>query len=226
MIEYRGYTIEKSDYPHPKYKYQYMPIDYDGEDVEHCETIDDCKIEIDEKEDEFMDTLRIGFDVDGVFADFHLMASLSMKGELVRTSSFLEPWIGAFYKGIKKEPSFWERMPTINENTLEGIRPECFITTIEPEMISFRKRWLTNKIKADANIPVYASSDKLDIIDKKGLDYFVDDNPALIKEILESGIKCTPIQIMPYYADYEVVDERLLVRSVKEFKTKFLYSRK
>lgn len=169
-----------------------------------------------------MKEYRVGFDVDGIFADFHYMASIASKGKIVRTSTFMEDWVGSFYRGIKLEPDFWKRMPRIIENTLEGIKPVCFITTIEPAMLDYRKEWLVNTLGIDANVPVYAASNKVGIIDDMELDFFVDDNPDLIRDVLDAEIGCTPIQMLPYYADYEVVCPELLVRSVAEFKNRFL----
>ena len=49
MEKYRGYIIEDNDYPHNKEKFQYRhEEDTDGE-MWACESIGDCKIEIDEK---------------------------------------------------------------------------------------------------------------------------------------------------------------------------------
>lgn len=48
LIKYRGFIIAPNDYPHPIYKYvYYLENDTDGQ-FSMCETIDECKKEIDD----------------------------------------------------------------------------------------------------------------------------------------------------------------------------------
>lgn len=173
--------------------------------------------ELDNRIKPFLSKKRIGLDIDGVLADFvgHLMTVSGHPGHV--PMYWNDPIVREAFEVIKREPTFWQDIPTLIDGSSLPFEPHCYITARSIGK-DISEQWLNKNGFPKA--PVYsigAGESKVKIALDAGIDIFVDDSYDNFVELNRAGI-FTYLYTASYNLKYDVGSQR--VNSFADLKEK------
>jgi hypothetical protein len=159
-----------------------------------------------------MRDVKIGFDIDGVLCDFHEAVckegtSRGVEG-FPRTASEIKHWsihpsFKKLFDEIRHDDYFWGLMSPMPGAVSAKIQPFVYITA-RPTRSADTLAWLTSYGFPKAKVITVAKpDDKIEHIQKLGLDYFVEDNHETCLKVA-ALTKCVPIYVLSSYSPADV----------------------
>lgn len=154
---------------------------------------------------------KLALDVDGVLANFVYGANAEGRKQKL---SLPDDWscyetlchYPGLWESFKYRGSFWLDLPQLCKNP--GFVVDSYVTCrpIEAEITKF---WLWKCGFAEAPvINVVQHEDKADVLLRRGVDLFVEDNHETWKHITAAGIRCFLLDAL-YNRAWDVGDDRL-----------------
>lgn len=165
----------------------------------------------DDRPHRYLNTPKIGLDVDEVIADF--VGAMMDRFPLMKTRSVYwnDPHILDNFVKVKTDRKFWENIKPKNTNL--PFEPHCYITSRTIDK-SVTEKWL--KRHGFPSAPVYSvghNESKVEIARKSGIEIFVDDRYENFVELNKAGV-CTFLYDAPHNQRYDVGYKR--IRSLSE----------
>lgn len=162
----------------------------------------------DDRPHSYLNTLKIGLDIDGVLADFcaHLMKYTGNEGHVSR--HWNDPIVRDNFKKIADDKEFWTTIPALLTRDEIPFEPHCYITarSIDPEVT---QAWLDKNLFPKAKLYCVGVGDsKVEIAKKSGIDVMVDDSITNFIELNSNGIFCY-LYDAPYNQKYNVGHKRI-----------------
>lgn len=172
-------------------------------------------IQGDDRPKPYLNTLRIGLDIDGVLANWnqHLVGK--------HTPVYWQcPKIdAAFTEEVKKDYDFWLTIPPLLDPQSLPFEPACYITarTIPAEIT---QQWLNkNGFPVAPLYSVGEKDSKVNVALKANINLFIDDSYNNFVQLNNAGIT-TLLYTAPYNVKYNV--GHLRINNFTEFKERFL----
>ena len=167
----------------------------------------------DDRVQPYLNTVKIGLDIDGVIADFagHLFNTVGIEPHVVH--HWNDPIINTHFNSLKKDVEFWKTMPKLIEPSEVPFEVHAYITSrsIDPEIT---KQWLDSNGFPIADLYCVGHNEsKVDVALKSGIDIFVDDKFENFQELNNAGI-CTFLMDASHNQRYNVGYKR--IKSLKE----------
>jgi uncharacterized HAD superfamily protein len=144
----------------------------------------------DDRPHDYLTTLKIGLDIDGVLADFQKQFCEFVNIPFYDPTHWNDPVIKSKFEELKKNSNFWLSMPVLTPASEINFEPHCYITS-RSIPIEITQEWL-NKNNYPA-APLYCipfNESKVEIAKRSGVEIFVDDKFQNFVELNAAGI-CT-----------------------------------
>lgn len=162
----------------------------------------------DDRPHSWLQTTKIGLDIDGVLADFsgHLMKVSGHEGHIAL--HWNDPIVRAEFDKIKTDKDFWLSIPALLTPVDMPFEPHCYITarSIAPEVT---QEWLNKSGFPKAKLYcVGVGESKVETAKAAGVEIFVDDSYDNFVELTNGGI-FTYLYDAPYNQHYNVGHKRI-----------------
>jgi len=163
----------------------------------------------DDRQHAYLDTKKIGLDIDGVLADFHGHFCKWTGVEYYDPTHWNDPIIRRKFDEVKVDPNFWATIPVLTPPSDIKFEPHAYITTrsIDP---AITEGWLHDN--GFPHAPVYCvtkdNGSKVDFAKESGVDYFVDDKFENFIDLTKAGVMCYLFD-SPHNRQYPVGHKRL-----------------
>lgn len=167
----------------------------------------------DDRQHIYLDTPKIGLDIDEVLADFVGGMMERFPDMKERSIYWNDPYINEHFNEIKNDEEFWLNLKCKIKHDEIPFEPHCYITA-RPISTELTKQWLKNNGFPDA--PVYTVAhgmSKIQVAKDSGITWFVDDRFENFVELNKAGI-CTFLLNAPHNERYDVGYKRIC--SLKE----------
>jgi len=165
--------------------------------------------QFDDRNHSYLKIKKIGLDIDGVLADFHLQFCNWCGIEYYDPTHWNDPLIKEKFDTFKKDENFWLNMPVLTPPSEIGFEPHCYITTrtIDP---SLTQAWLNNNGYPHAELysVLERNGSKVDFAKASGIEMFVDDKFENFIDLNKEGILCYLFD-SPHNKRYDVGYKRL-----------------
>lgn len=139
----------------------------------------------------FLRTKRVGYDIDGVLADFNTHYSKKFNIEKKITFWNFDRMMKERMEKLKKDEDFWLNIPILTDPNDIQIEPICYITARPIETQNATINWLEKNGFPSA--PVYFSNNvttKSVIAKNENIEIFVDDSYENFKELTLNNVFC------------------------------------
>lgn len=170
--------------------------------------------EMDNRNHAYLNTRRIGLDIDGVLANFTHHIQDYLKRETINEAThWNDPWIRDNFKTISRDATFWSSIPPLITPQDIQFEPAAYITARSIEA-KITQDWLDRNGFPKA--PLYCvghDESKVAIAKSLKLDAFVDDKYENFLELTKGGV-FTYLMDAPYNRAYNVGFRR--IKSLKE----------
>lgn len=178
--------------------------------------------ELDDRAHNYLQTKRIGLDIDEVIAGF-------VQAYADRTGATKTPYHWNYCKNIKSNfdawredgtlDDFYTNIPAVVDGSNIGFEPTCYITA-RPVETEITEKWLLkNNFPMNPVFTVETPAEKLAVAKEQRLDYFIDDNFSTFVDLNKNGIVCF-LYDAPHNRKYDVGYKRIL--GFDDFKKRFL----
>jgi uncharacterized HAD superfamily protein len=162
----------------------------------------------DDRPHSYLNSLKIGLDIDGVLADFDLHLCNTVGIDLHNITHWNDPIIKKHYEAIKHDENFWLTMPTLIKPEDIPFEPHVYITSRSIDS-KITKKWLHDNGFPDAPVhSIGTNESKVDTAIKSNIDIFIDDKWQNFIELNASGI-CTFLMDAPHNRKYNVGYKRI-----------------
>jgi hypothetical protein len=142
--------------------------------------------------------MKIGLDVDGVLANFprgviERARLMGLSHHFPKCCHDISHWnmsdkLGEVMKDAWTDPSFWLGLKPLAYSLPLDFSPECYITS-RPIADSVTEEWLNLwRFPAAPVVTVKQASEKLQHIQERELDLFVDDYYETVIQLLDAGV--------------------------------------
>jgi hypothetical protein len=161
----------------------------------------------DDRNHAYLNTPKIGLDIDEVLADW-VKAWTEYFGMEVPRNWFFDRNIGEKFDQMKDNEEFWMNIPVKTSPDEIHFEPHCYITS-RPIPTEWTERWLD--MKGFPARPVYTvgvGDSKVEVAKNAGIDIFVDDRFENFVELNNAGI-CTYLFDAPHNERYDVGHKRI-----------------
>ena len=160
----------------------------------------------DDRQHSYLNDKKIGLDIDGVIADFHLHFCNYLNIPIYEPIHWNDPIIRNKFNEVREDEKFWLTMPKLD--TEIPFEPHCYITSrsINPVIT---QQWLEKNGFPIA--PLYCvghNESKVAIAKESGVEIFVDDKYENFTELNKSGICCF-LYDAPHNKKYNVGYKRI-----------------
>lgn len=146
--------------------------------------------ELDNRKHTYLNTKRIGLDIDEVLADFVGGLMDKFPGELTeRPVYWNDPVLKELFDRVLEDRVFWATLkPKVKELPFE---PACYITARPFHMQEITERWLwANGFPKAPVLYAPVGMSKVDLVRGANIDWFVDDRYETFVELNKAGLCC------------------------------------
>jgi len=159
-----------------------------------------------------MKKFRIGYDIDGVLADFNMAWHVLYPETNPRPNTwFFDDKICERFEKMRRDNTlddFYLKIKRLIEPEEIKFKPDCYITS-RPVDSQISQTWINkNGFPQKQVFTVDVDSSKVEIAKKLNLDLFVDDKYENFLELNENGILCYLFDT-PWNREYDVGDLRI-----------------
>lgn len=161
----------------------------------------------DDRPHKYLNTIKIGFDIDEIFTDFvsHYNTYLKLENPHIWTS---EQDIKNKFEELKDNKQFWSSLPKRIKPSELNFRPFCYVTTRKTP-IEWTEEWLIKQ--GFPVVPIHTinlTETKLEVVRKTGVDLFIETKFDSFVELNKGGV-CTFLLTKPYNVTHEIGYKRL-----------------
>lgn len=161
--------------------------------------------QFDDRRQSYLNSIRIGLDIDGVLADF----SKKLLGDYAEdVLHWNDPIVRGLYGSIKKDADFWLSLPVLTPSSELNFEPAAYVTSrsIGTEVT---QKWLNdNGFPVATLVSVGHEESKVQTLKDLRIDVFVDDKFENFREINNAGIFCYLFDA-PHNRKYNVGHKRI-----------------
>lgn len=162
--------------------------------------------------------MRIALDLDDVLAAFYPAMCIEFNKPIEKCdiwdSENVNRWVFINHELIKDSRQFWSNLPLLSHPNDINFEVYCYITSSPKSMIVERESWIIRNGFPIA--PVLHSDNKLETMNRLGIDLLVDDKLSTINNINSKGINKIGIQFKPYYMTEEIGDKSKIITNINE----------
>lgn len=169
--------------------------------------------ELDDRNHKYLNTPRIGVDIDGVLADFtgHLIANFQIDNHTA--FHWNDPVIKDLYEKVKEDENFWISIPSLTSQEDMPFEPACYVTSRSIDK-RITEKWLDKHGFPRAEvISIGHDKSKVEVVKNANIDIFIDDKWENFVELNNAGICCF-LYDQPYNRKHDVGFKR--IKNLKE----------